>query len=102
VKVSYIKMDAENELNHVTVSDADIEKYYKNNLAKYTKPEQKKYSLIQQDSDAAAKSVLDELKKGADFSQLASEKSTDKFSAQKGGDLGWMEESALPNELKSA
>ncbi|CAM3632299.1 peptidylprolyl isomerase [Xenorhabdus thuongxuanensis] len=101
VKVSYIKMDAANELKDVTVSDADIEKYYKNNLVKYTKPEQKKYSFIQLDSDYAAKSILDELKKGADFSQLASEKSTDKFSAQKGGDLGWMEESSLPNELKS-
>ncbi|BET95778.1 peptidylprolyl isomerase [Xenorhabdus taiwanensis] len=101
VKVSYIKMDADNELKDVTVSDVDIEKYYKNNLIKYTKPEQKKYSFIQLDSDSAAKSVLDELKKGADFSQLASEKSTDKFSAQKGGDLGWMEESSLPNELKS-
>ncbi|OTA18394.1 rotamase [Xenorhabdus vietnamensis] len=102
VKVSYIKMDATNELNHVTVSDADIDKYYKDNLPKYTKLEQKKYSFIQLASDSIARSVLDELKKGADFSQLASEKSTDKFSAQKGGDLGWMEENSLPNELKSA
>ncbi|PHM40048.1 rotamase [Xenorhabdus mauleonii] len=102
VKISYIKMDAADELKNITVSDADIEKYYKSNLAKYTKSEQKKYSFIQLDSDAAAKSVLDELNKGADFSQLASEKSTDKFSAQKGGDLGWMEEPSMPDELKSA
>ncbi len=102
VKVSYIKMDAANEMKNVTVSDADIEQYYKDNLSKYTKPEQKKYSLIQLASNSAAKSVLEELKKGADFSQLASEKSTDKFSAQKGGDLGWMDDNALPNELISA
>ncbi|MDX7999110.1 peptidylprolyl isomerase [Xenorhabdus sp. Reich] len=101
VKISYIKMDAADELKNVTVSDADIDKYYKNNLSQYTESERKKYSFIQSDSDSAAKSILDELKKGADFSQLASEKSTDKFSAQKGGDLGWMEESSLPNELKS-
>ncbi|MDX7987945.1 peptidylprolyl isomerase [Xenorhabdus sp. 12] len=101
VKISYLKMDAADELKNITVSDADIEKYYKNNLAKYTKLEQKKYSFIQLDSDVAAKSVLDELNKGADFSQLASEKSTDKFSAQKGGDLGWMEDRAMPDELKS-
>ncbi|MBI6548772.1 peptidylprolyl isomerase [Xenorhabdus lircayensis] len=102
VKISYIKMDAADELKNVTVSDADIEQYYKSNLSKYTKSEQKKYSFIQLASDSAAKSILDELKKGTDFSQLASEKSTDKFSAQKGGDLGWMEESSLPNEIKSA
>ncbi|MDC9613581.1 peptidylprolyl isomerase [Xenorhabdus khoisanae] len=102
VKIGYIKMDAADELKNVTVSDADIEKYYQNNLSKYTKSEQKKYSFIQLASDSDAKSVLDELSKGADFSQLASEKSTDKFSAQKGGDLGWMEESSLPNEIKSA
>ncbi|OTA21317.1 rotamase [Xenorhabdus beddingii] len=102
VKISYIKMDAADELKNVTVSDADIEKYYNDNLSKYTKSEQKKYSFIQLASDSAAKSVLDELNKGAEFSQLASEKSTDKFSAQKGGDLGWMEENSLPNEIKTA
>ncbi|CBJ80759.1 peptidyl-prolyl cis-trans isomerase, for periplasmic folding of outer membrane proteins [Xenorhabdus bovienii str. Jollieti] len=102
VKVSYIKMDAADELKSVTVSDADIEKYYKNNLPQYMQVEQKKYSMVQLVSDAEAKSVLDELKKGADFSKLAAEKSTDKFSAQKGGDLGWMEESSLPDEIKSA
>ncbi|WP_237385533.1 peptidylprolyl isomerase [Xenorhabdus sp. Sc-CR9] len=102
VKISYIKMDATDELKNITVSEADIEKYYKDNLSKYTTSEQKKYSFIQLSSDLVAKSVLDELNKGADFSQLATEKSTDKFSAQKGGDLGWMEESSLPNELKSA
>ncbi|AOM41144.1 peptidylprolyl isomerase [Xenorhabdus hominickii] len=102
VKISYIKMDAADELKNITISDADIDKYYKSNLSKYTKPEQKKYSFIQQDSDSAAKSVLDELKKGADFSQLATEKSTDKFSAQKGGDLGWMEDKSLPEQIKLA
>ncbi|MBD2779496.1 peptidylprolyl isomerase [Xenorhabdus szentirmaii] len=103
VKVSYLKMDAEDELKNVTVSDSDIEKYYKNNLSKYTvEIGSKKYSFIQLSSESEAKAVLDELKKGADFSQLASEKSTDKYSASKGGDLGWMEENSQPGELKSA
>ncbi|WP_426575934.1 peptidylprolyl isomerase [Xenorhabdus stockiae] len=102
VKISYIKMDAADELKNVTVTDADIEKYYKNNLSKYTQPERKKYSLIQLASEADAKSVLDELKKGSDFSKLAEEKSTDKYSAKQGGDLGWMEESSSPDEIKSA
>ncbi|WP_446469827.1 peptidylprolyl isomerase [Xenorhabdus stockiae] len=102
VKISYIKMDAADELKNVTVTDADIEKYYKNNLSKYTQPERKKYSLIQLASEADAKSALDELKKGADFSKLAEEKSTDKYSAKQGGDLGWMEDSSSPDEIKSA
>ncbi|PHM67466.1 rotamase [Xenorhabdus stockiae] len=102
VKISYIKMDAADELKNVTVTDADIEKYYKNNLSKYTQPERKKYSLIQLASEADAKSVLNELKKGSDFSKLAEEKSTDKYSAKQGGDLGWMEDSSSPDEIKSA
>ncbi|MDR0218852.1 MAG: peptidylprolyl isomerase [Enterobacteriaceae bacterium] len=102
VKVSYIKMDAADELKNITITDADIEKYYKSNLSKYTQPERKKYSIIQQSSEADAKSILDELKKGADFSKLAAEKSTDKYSAQRGGDLGWMEDTSLPNEIKLA
>ncbi|MCT8343985.1 peptidylprolyl isomerase [Photorhabdus kleinii] len=102
VKVSYIKMDAVDEMNKVSATSADIDAYYEHNLKRYTQPEQKKYSLIQLATEAEAKTVVDELNKGADFGKLAAEKSTDKFSAKNHGDIGWMEEDALPEELRQA
>ncbi|MBS9436511.1 peptidylprolyl isomerase [Photorhabdus noenieputensis] len=102
VKVSYIKMDAVDEMNKVSATSADIDAYYEHNLKRYTQPEQKKYSLIQLATEAEARTVLNELNKGADFGKLATEKSTDKFSAKNRGEIGWIEEDALPEELKKA
>ncbi|WP_445496581.1 peptidylprolyl isomerase [Photorhabdus sp. SF281] len=102
VKVSYIKMDAVDEMDKVSATSADIDTYYEHNLKRYTQSEQKKYSLIQLATEAEAKAVLDELNKGADFDKLATKKSTDKFSAKNHGDIGWMEADSLPEEMKKA
>jgi peptidyl-prolyl cis-trans isomerase D len=58
--------------------------------------------VIQTKTEADAKAVLDELKKGADFATLAKEKSTDIISARNGGDMGWLEDAATVPELKDA
>ncbi|MCA6219743.1 peptidylprolyl isomerase [Photorhabdus antumapuensis] len=100
VKVSYIKMDAVDEMNKVSATSSDVDAYYEHNLKRYTQPEQKKYSLIQLATESEAGTVLDELNKGADFGKLATKKSTDKLSAKNHGEIGWMEEEALPEELK--
>ncbi|HXZ96679.1 MAG TPA: peptidylprolyl isomerase [Burkholderiales bacterium] len=42
------------------------------------------------DKEADAKDIIAQLKKGAKFDKLASEKSKDTGSASKGGDLGWI------------
>ncbi|WP_448511887.1 peptidylprolyl isomerase [Photorhabdus laumondii] len=102
VKISYIKMDAVDEMNKVSATSADVDAYYEHNLKRYTQPEQKKYSLIQLATESEARTVFDELNKGADFGKLATKKSTDKFSAKNHGEIGWMEEDALPEELKQA
>ncbi|MCW7760903.1 peptidylprolyl isomerase [Photorhabdus luminescens] len=102
VKVSYIKMDAVDEMNKVSATSSDVDAYYEHNLKRYTQSEQKKYSLIQLATEAEAKTVLDELNKGADFGKLATKKSTDKLSAKNRGEIGWMEEDAIPEELKQA
>ncbi|MCE1782493.1 peptidylprolyl isomerase, partial [Enterobacter hormaechei] len=86
----------------VSATSADVDAYYEHNLKRYTQPEQKKYSLIQLATESEARTVFDELNKGADFGKLATKKSTDKFSAKNHGEIGWMEEDALPEELKQA
>ncbi len=64
-----------------TVSAEEVKAYYDQNLKNYTQAEQKQYSMIQVASEKEANDILNELKQGADFATLATEKSTDKFSA---------------------
>jgi len=99
-KVSYILLDAATFKE--TASDADIEAYYDQHKESFTQPQRDRYSVIQTKTEAEAEAILDELKKGADFATLAKEKSADIISARNGGDMGWLESSTTPDELKNA
>ena len=69
------------------VSDAELKAYYEANKAQFATPEQIRASHIlvetQEDADAIVKTLAD----GADFAQLAKDKSTGP-SGPRGGDLG--------------
>ncbi|MEY8710606.1 peptidylprolyl isomerase [Mangrovibacter phragmitis] len=99
-RVSYIKLDAADMKTNVT--DADIQAYYDEHRDEFTQPQRDRYSVIQTKTEKDAQDVLDALKNGADFAALAKEKSTDIISARKGGDMGWLEPSTTPDELKNA
>lgn len=99
-RVSYIKMDAAAMAQ--TASDSEIQAYYDQHQDQFTQPQRNRYSVIQTKTEADAKAVLDELNKGADFATLAKAKSTDIISSKNGGDMGWLEASTTPDELKNA
>ncbi|WJD47594.1 peptidylprolyl isomerase [Enterobacter sp. PGRG2] len=99
-RVSYIKLDAVNMQQDA--SDADIQAYYDQHQDEFTQPQRNRYSVIQTKTEDEAKAVLDALSKGADFAQLAKEKSSDIISARNGGDMGWLEPATTPDELKNA
>lgn len=99
-KVSYILLDVATFKE--TASDADIQSYYDQHIESFTQPQRDRYSIIQTNTEAEAQAILDELKNGADFAALAKEKSSDIISARKGGDMGWLESSTIPDELKNA
>ncbi|HEX4502871.1 MAG TPA: peptidylprolyl isomerase [Scandinavium sp.] len=99
-RVSYIKMDAANVQE--TASDSEIQSYYDQHQDQYTQPQRVRYSVIQTKTEADAKAVLDEINKGAAFADVAKAKSTDIISAKNGGDMGWLEASTTPDELKNA
>ncbi|KMU50930.1 molecular chaperone [Serratia marcescens] len=102
VKVSYIPLDAASMQDKVKVSEEDISAYYDQHKSSYGQPERKNYSVIQLKTEAEANAALDELKKGADFTTLAKEKSTDIISRRTGGELGWLEPETTADELKQA
>jgi peptidyl-prolyl cis-trans isomerase D len=99
-RVSYIKLDA--AAMQETASDNDIQSYYDQHQDQYTQPQRVRYSVIQTKTEADAKAALDEINKGANFADVAKAKSTDIISAKNGGDMGWLEASTTPDELKNA
>jgi peptidyl-prolyl cis-trans isomerase C len=56
--------------------------------------------LVEKESDA--KAIIVQLKSGGNFAEIAKAKSKDPGSAPKGGDLGWVSDSALVPEFSQA
>ena len=84
----------------IQVTDQEIEEYYKKNPQKFSSEEQRRASVILIKVDPKAGSagdrkarkqlqkILDKLKKGGDFAELAQTHSQDSL-AKRGGDLGF-------------
>lgn len=74
------------EKNPVTAAQIKAE-YDKQKAAAGAKEYRARHILVENEADA--KAVIDQLKKGAKFDELAKQKSKDPGSAQRGGDLDW-------------
>ena len=73
------------------VDEKAIKAYYDKNVVANTPNEYKARHILVKTEDEA-KALIKQLEGGADFSELAKEKSTDTGSGSKGGDLGWFTE----------
>ncbi len=69
------------------VTDKQIKDYYEQNKDLYTEI---RASHILVDNESKAKEALKELEKGSEFAEVAKKQSTDKVSAEQGGDLGYI------------
>ncbi|MBM7694873.1 foldase protein PrsA [Peribacillus deserti] len=80
------------------ISDEAIERYYEDNRESFDVPDTYHLSHILVKTKKEAVKAASELKNGANFSTLAMEKSIDEFSANQGGDLGFisMENDRIP------
>ncbi len=103
-KVSYVELSAQQLKSTIEPADDEQQAYYKENLARFSTSEQRhlRHILIQEGGQKVAQSVLESLKSGADFAQLATEKSEDIGSAESGGDLGWVEKGVMVAEFEAA
>lgn len=81
------------------VSDAELKKRYQSLIKEMTGAEQIQARHILLDSEDDAKAVLQDLKKGADFADLARKKSTGP-SASSGGDLGFFSRGQMVPEFE--
>jgi len=88
---SFLKKKVETDAQ---VSDADLKKFYDQNIEKFKTGEQIRASHILVKTEKEAKDVQAQLKAGAKFEELAKKFSVDSSSA-KGGDLGWFGKGAM-------
>lgn len=75
----------------IQIKDADIEHYWTEHREDYVSPEKYDLSIIVVKEEDEADSLLDALEKGEDFEEAARKQSTDSFSRDAGGRLGWIE-----------
>lgn len=100
--VEYVVLTPEEVKAKASVSEADIEDYYAKNRANFTTRGESQLAHIQVATEAEANEIEQAVKNGEDFAKLAAEKSTDKLSASKGGDLGWAKAGTFPAAFENA
>jgi len=83
------------------VSEEEMKKYYKENLYLFENPKQYKVSIILVKDEKKAKEIVKEIKdKKISFAEAAKKYSEDTSTKDKGGDLGYITEGELPQEVE--
>ena len=111
LKIMTVSPDAAEKEYEIT--DPEIELYYSQNQYRFEQPERVKLRHIlfmttdesEEETEEArrkAEDVLEQLRAGADFEELAREHSEDPGNADNGGDLGWVTRGDMVPEFEDA
>ncbi|NBQ91850.1 MAG: peptidyl-prolyl cis-trans isomerase [Betaproteobacteria bacterium] len=113
--IEYVVLDAARVRESLVVSVEEARKFYQDNLANYTKPEERRAShiLVKVDKGAGAEektkararaqALLDEVRKAPKrFAEVAKAKSDDSGSAASGGDLDFFARGAMVKGFEDA
>ena len=106
-RIRFLTVDQEALRAKATVTPLQIERSYNDNIQQYSTPEQVRASHIllktEGKDDVAVKKqaeeILAKIKAGADFAELAKQKSEDEASAKKGGDLDYFNKGTMVPEF---
>src|SRR3972149_1733349 len=102
-KINLVGLLLEREIETKTkVSDKEIRDYYEKNKEDFAPVSQVRLSHILLNTEEEAQKVLERLKKGEDFGQVAKKSSIDTVSAKKDGDLGFFSKGEIPPEFQIA
>lgn len=109
VAVNYIELKADELEPLEPVTEEALATYYQEQKNQYLEPERRRVSHILVDAgddpqaaEEKAQALLAELQAGADFAELAEQKSDDIVSAEMGGDLDWIERDMMDPEFEAA
>lgn len=86
-------------LDKIKVNDEEVLEYYEQNKDSFTEKEQVHLYNILLETEEEAQDVLEQLKAGGDFSEIAIEKSAGP-SATQGGDLGYLAKGTIILEIE--
>ena len=108
-KIKYVLLDRDQARLKVTVPDTDIQRYYNDNIQQYQTPEQVRASHILLQTagkDEAtvrkqAEAILQQVKSGADFAELAKKVSEDEGTKANGGDLDYFSRGRMVPEFET-
>jgi peptidyl-prolyl cis-trans isomerase C len=84
------------------VTDDAIKAVYDADLAAHPPQPEIRAAHILVKTEDEAKALIDQIAKGADFAQLAKEKSIDTQSGKDGGELGWFSKDTMVKEFSDA
>jgi peptidyl-prolyl cis-trans isomerase D len=118
-QVKYAVIDSSRLGSQLQVTPADLQSYYRDHQDEFRVPEQVSVSHILVKTPAAgpdgkvddnavraakekAENLLNQLKKGANFAELAKKNSDDPGSAEQGGSLGWVNRGQMVPEFEKA
>ena len=109
VSLSYVELTLDDLLPAIEVNEDELTEYYQQNVADYRTDEERQAAHIlfesaEQDEAVAAKAeeILAKIQAGEDFAELAKTFSSDTFSAENGGDLGWFGKGIMDPEFENA
>ncbi len=111
-RVRYVLISPDQVRAQVKLNDEDLRAYYNQHLSEFRVPDRVKVAHILFKTDAktpeevqtlekTAREVLDKLKSGADFAEMARQYSEDS-SASKGGEIGWIVRGQTVKEFEDA
>lgn len=86
-------------LDKIRVNDEIVLEYYEQNKDSFTEKEQVHLYNILLETEEEAQDILEQLKAGGDFNEIAKEKSTGPSAAQ-GGDLGYLSRGTMIPEIE--
>ena len=102
VKVDFVELTLDSMEEPESPSNDDLKNLYDDNAALYTNPERRRAQHILVESEELAKDLLNQIKEGADFAELAKANSEDTSSSEDGGDLGFFERELMGAEFDEA
>ena len=102
VKVDFVELTLDAMDEPESPSDDDLQNLYDENAELYTNPERRRAQHILVESEELADDLLEKIKQGADFTELAKANSEDSSSSEEGGDLGFFERELMGTEFDEA
>ena len=102
VKVDFVELSLDNIDEPENPDEETLQDLYDENAELYTNPERRRAQHILVEDENLANDLLNQIKEGADFAELAKNNSEDTSSNEQGGDLGLFERDLMGAEFDEA